>query len=62
MGARSVQKCIEFVMAGNSEQEATTNINYKCLIAIRQLGYMLRYDMAQNTNLTNLRRLNRDLH
>ena len=49
-------------MAGNSEQETTSNTNYKCLIATKQLGYMPRYDTVQTTKLTNLTSLNGDLH
>ena len=49
------------MMAGNSKQETTSNMNYKCLIAIRQIGYMLRYDTVQTTKCTNLTRLNKDL-
>ena len=50
------------VMADNSKQATTSNINYKCLIAIRHFCYMLRYDMVQTTTVTNLTSLNRDLH
>ena len=60
--ASSAGKKVFSVMAGNSQQETTSNINYKCFIAIRKLGYVLRYYTVQTTKITNLKRLNRDLH